>query len=259
MHNDDGCGMIANPPDQHAFVMLGTKTLFLCHLTMFIMEEHRYQLVMRVSLPDYVYREYLHERKTHPVTTYFLGNSEQDLMSVPELQTGVRTGFIGDVFRGIPDPSPADNPEYPHYKEWPWKGVTPAISHIPVTIERIVYYRHFDFNLNYPNELTYVLFGRGDEAHLTHYQTKEPDFDHVISLAEAPDWLPSQQLEAGVHVNIPGMLGNRASCSNPLTDASYRVQYAGISLEKCDSIIKIGFNHWCTTKVVNSKEKDPCL
>jgi hypothetical protein len=59
-----------------------------------------------------------------------------------------------------------------------------------VTIERVVYFRHFSMSFQPPDPLTYVLFGFGDEAHMTNCQTKEPDFDHIVSLAEAPDWLP---------------------------------------------------------------------
>lgn len=238
-----------NPPDRHAYVMAGTKTLFLCHLTMLWMEEHMYQVVLRARLPDYAMDQYVWDSKTHPEETYFLGNDAHDLLAVPELQTGARQSFLGSVWRGIPDK--------PHYDEWPWKDVEPIIANVPVTVERVVYYRHFDFNLGYPSTLTYVLFGSGSEAHLYHYQTREPDFDQVVSLSEAPLWLSPVILEAGVHVNVPSLpnapSGKPVYCSNPLTQSKYSVQYAG---SQATYVIAVGRCLWFSTKITN--HHDPC-
>jgi hypothetical protein len=77
----------------------------------------------------------------------------------------------------------------------------------------------FSMSFQPPDPLTYVLFGFGDEAHMTNCQTKEPDFDHIVSLAEAPDWLPLHQLESGVHVTIDGKQ-DLIPCSNPLPKPS---------------------------------------
>jgi hypothetical protein len=266
---------IRNDGEQHAFAMLGLKTLFLCHLTMFRMEDHMYQLVVRAKLPDYAMQQYVAERKKAPQEiVFFLGNSAQDLMTVPELQTGARSRFLADIFRDIPGPGPDGQ----YQPAWPWKDVTPVIKGVPVTVERIVYFRHFDYNLSLPRDLSYVLFGSGDEAHITHYQVSEPDFDHVVSLAKAPDWLPPMQLEAGVPITILGVpnnskdgcgpAGHKIYCSNPLTKESYPVSYAGYSCvgyplydDKGNLLVdtKIYLTHYCwfSTKVVNLM-KDPC-
>lgn len=97
---------IANSPTQHAFITLGTKTLFLCHLTMYgpdpEMESHMYQAILEASLPDGADEKYRSERLAHPKETYFLGNSPRDLLTMPELTSRARTWFMADVFRGIP-------------------------------------------------------------------------------------------------------------------------------------------------------------
>lgn len=252
---------IINTPDQHAFVMLGTNTLFLCHLTMYGMEEHMYQFVIQARLPAAAMEKFLHEKQANPAKTYFLGNSEADLLTIPDLQSGARRYFIADVFRGVPNK--------PHYDDWPWRGQTPVIAKVPVTIERVVYFRHFADTFEAPRTLTYVLFGSGNEAHMTNCQTKSPDFDHILSLAGAPAWLPARQLEAGVHVSVdvhrePG----QAICINPLPKpasqpagesageppgADCMVRYRGTGDELP---VKIGFHHWFCTKVSN--DPDPC-
>ncbi len=232
-------------PTQHAFVMLGKETLFLCHLTMFHDEQHRFQIVLRAQLPAYAMAAYLGDFAAHPNETYFLGNSEQDLITMPELQSGLRTSFIADIFRGIP--------QRHVYRTWPWKHEVPVVKSVRLTVERVVYSRHFDFNLNYPDTLTYVVFGSGTEAHLTHYQVKEPDYDHVLSLKAVPSWLPAIVLEAGVHLNFPALKTGDTPCENPLRDGEHDVHYAG--MPPVHRVI-VGPTRWFSTKIVNAV--DPC-
>jgi hypothetical protein len=240
---------IANMPHQHAFVMLGTKTLFLCHLTMYGWEEHMYQLVVQATLPDWAMTEYAAARK--PDDSYFLGNSPRDLFTLPEINSGARTWFIADVFRGIPNK--------PEYKEWPWNGMSPVIANVRVTVERVVLYRLFAMNMEYPKTLTYVLFGCGDEAHMTNYQTKEPDFDHILSLEKLPQWVPERELEAGIVIDVPDVPGRengKVRCSNPLDmGKEYSVRYRGRQGDK--RLITAGQTFWFCTKVANSSG-NPC-
>jgi hypothetical protein len=247
---------IYNMPHRHAFVMTGTKTLFLCHLTQLHTEMHMYQLVLRVRLPDYVMQIYRDDQLRHPDSTYFLGNVELDEFSLPDLQTGARVAFIGEFWRDIPDE--------PVYTHWPWRDEKPVAANFDVEIERVVHYRHFDFNFNYPNSLTYFMFGAGNEAHLYHYQTREPDFDQVISLTAAPHWLPPRQLEAGININFPELPvrpeGEPVYCTNPLVEHSYVVQYNGLKQIHGKDLprykVHIGRNLWCSTKVTNAD--NPC-
>ena len=237
---------LALDPDQHAFVMLGQETLFACHITMFHMQEHLFQIVLRCALPRYAMQAYVEDLLKHPGETYFLGNSAQDLMTIPSLHLGQRLRFTGDIFRGIPYQR--------DYPEWPWEHETPIVPNVDVTIEREVYYRHFDFNLKYPDSLTYAIFGAGGEAHMTHYQVKEPDFDHVLSLREVPAWLPAQMLQSGTHLNFPKLRSSSpVYCSNPLPEGEYEVQYGG---QPFTYRITTGKTHWFSTKIVNMH--NPC-
>jgi len=239
-------------PDQHSFVMLGKKTLFLCHLTMFHMQEHMFQIVLRASLPDDAMQTFITDSADHPNETYFLGNSDQDLMTVPSLKTGERCSFIADIFRGIPKEK-----EYTH---WPWRDVKALVASVRTTIDAVVYYRHFDFNLQYPEHPTYVIFGSGAEAHLTHYQVREPDFDHILSLREAPDWLPGWALHSAVHLDFPELQGHPVFCATPLENGrSYNVQYAGQPQPDDHPkpfTIDVSRTHWFSTKILNTK--NPC-
>lgn len=240
---------ILNTPDQHAFVMTGVDTLFLCHLTMLHMENHMYELVLQASLPLYAQVEYLKDLAHYPTATYFLGNSADDLMTIPEIHIGSRHSFIADIWRGIP--------EKKHYEVWPWKHDEKdrIVSNVMVRIDRIVRIRHFNFAQQYPTSMTYFLFGSGKEAHLYHYQTHEPDFDQVVTLVEAPSFVPPPQLQSGVLINIPHMPANKIPCSNPLTNKEYLVQYEGLESMGLHQI-KIDRSLWFSTKITNTK--NPC-
>lgn len=236
---------VANTPDRHAYVMAGERTLFLCHLTMFALENHSYQVVLRATLPPDAMEAYLADRRAYPTTTYFLANSERDLMTMPDLAAGARSSFLAVVYRGIPD-----KPEYHH---WPWDGVEPIIKDVDLTVDRVVYYRHFDVHHNYPETLTHILFGARDEAHMARYQTREPEVDHVLTLKAIPTWLPPVQLEAGVTVNFPDLRSTPVDCRNPLTEGTHQVRYGG---KPATYPIEIGPTLWYSTKIVNTT--NPC-
>jgi hypothetical protein len=256
---------VYDPADRHAFVMAGAKTLYLCHLTMLHMECHMYQVVLRVSLRDDAMAAYLADAAKNPENTYFLGNRADDLMSIPDIGGGTRTNFVGTIWRGIPD--------RPVSEGWPWAGHDELIvlDNVVVTVERVVQYKHFDFNQEYPHTLTYLMFGSGEEAHLYHQQTRIPDFDSVVSLTERPAWLAHNLLAAGVPVNFPAFPSRPSDgcpvyCNHPIRTGLHRVQYGGPRPAQEDSRepgprtagfpVNVGRTLWFNTKVTNMT--DPC-
>jgi hypothetical protein len=222
--NDDAVSL---PRSQHAFFVVGTQHLFLVHQTNMWIDCHQYQFIARARIPPDAKQRFLEDRNRHPTDWYIVGNDADDLISLPDIQRGKRTSFTGSIWRGWPK-----NEGTPH---WPWAKDEPIVGHFDVEVERIVHFRHFDFNFNPPNTLSYILFGRGDEAHLQHYQVKQPDFDHVLTLSKAPAWLPEEALEAGMHVNFPDIpavpggvdCGQAVHCTNPLKNGTHHVQFAG--------------------------------
>jgi hypothetical protein len=247
-------GAIRDDPEQHAFIMLGRETLFLSHLTMYGMEEHNFQIVLEATLPPEAMRQYIEDRERHPSSTFFLGNSPDDLFTVPDMHSGMRPSFTCDVFRGIP--------QLKAYESWPWKDQTPLIHGIRLTIARVVYFRHLSLTFDPPTSLTYALFGKGREAHMTNCQTKAPDFDQVVSLVKPPAWLSAAQLQSGVHVSVDvPRVPAQVLCHDPLPTSdqgapvTYKVKYRGKGPERP---IELGYHHWFCTKVANLPGPDPC-
>lgn len=253
--------------EQHAFLMLGKQSLFGCHMTMFDHEGHCYQMVLRVTLPDAAMKKYRDALGTsRPVPggalpeTLFLANSAKDRFSIPQLQSGRRRSFLADIYQGVPARQKNEG--------WPWSQKDPAdadkhrtpyllVEDIVVEVDRVVFARHFDFGLERPRKLTYVLFGEGDEAHMTNYQIKDPDFDHVLSLESPPGWLPESKLGAGIQVtfNIDSRPGSQhVHCSNPLPPGRYHVQYQGQGATAYE--VNVAKTWWFSTAIVN--KTDPC-
>jgi len=238
------------PDDQrrHAFIMVGNETLFLVHMTMFHMEEHCYQIILRARLPEADMDHFRALRKRNPKKTYFLANLTESALDIPQLASGEMTSFEAEIYAGIPKKK--------EYTEWPWSGIKPVFHRVRAYIERVVYYRHFDYNFNYPNNLTYVLFGSGNEAHMQSFQTKEPDYDHILSLKTVPYWLPANKLETAVTVNFPDMPNRPVRLTNPLAEQEYEVEYQGfrkyLGFTFSDRhLIEVGTTWWFGTSPLN--------
>ena len=218
---------VINEPHQHAFVLVGEKQIFGVHMTQYHCELHKYQVIIKLSLPDEVYRELLSLRNKHSEDTLFLCNekdregetdsTEVRSFSIPQLGSGEVKKFTANIFQGIRPLSPAEIAADSHFFPWSHKYVKPVIAEFEATVERIVTFRPLEHHRQLPDYATYLLFGDADsgEAHMTNLQTASlvtspfepqvfgPDYDSVTSLAGKPKWLDDTMLEAGIVVTTP--------------------------------------------------------
>ena len=231
-HEDIPIPQVENEPHQHAFILLGEKQLFGVHMTQYHCELHKYQIILKISLPDKIYNEYIALRQQNLKDTFVLCNAKSykiplptDAESVPvrsfcvpDLGAGIVTKFTANIFQGIRPLSDAEIAADSHFFPWAKKYVKPAIGEFEVTVERVVTFRPFDHLATLPNYARYLIFGDGKsgETHMTNLQTAAlvtspfepqvfgPDYDHVMSLAERPKWLEQDaMLEAGIVVTTP--------------------------------------------------------
>lgn len=222
-----------NTPDFHGFVMMGTKELFLDHLPMFHMENHRYQVILKASLPPEAMNTYITAREQQPDQAFILGNVESNLFTLPQVALGQIDSFVADIFCGVPQD--------------PTKDI-PLIHNVTVKIDRIVHFRHFAEQFDYPNNLTYVLFGEGTEAFISHYLSKAPDFHHIMTLTEVPEWLDHELLEIGSLINFPSIPSGTTISENPLIESTYQVQFQGLAPLYT---ISIGKSLWFDDEEIN--------
>src|SRR5579862_2608132 len=134
----------SDTPDQHGFVMLGLCDLFLHHLPMFGMQNHRYQVILAATLPAYAMTEYLSDRARNAEELYILGNIHTDLFTLAQIQNREIDSFMADIFRGVPL-NPNTDP--------------PLVHKVQVDVDQIIYFREFDESQEYPGTLTYLIFG----------------------------------------------------------------------------------------------------
>lgn len=220
---------VENKPHQHAFILVGEKQPFGVHMTQYHCELHKYQIILKLKLPEKEQKEFSKLRQVNPDDTFLLCNAKDPEHSVPtpdeirsfcipDLGSGRVTKFTANIFQGIRPLSPEEIAADPHFFPWAKKYAHAAIGEFQVEVERIVLFRPFDHLQQLPEYALYFLFGdhKAKEAHMTHLQTASlatgpfepqvfgPDYDHVMSLAEPPEWLKQPaMLEAGIVVSTP--------------------------------------------------------
>ncbi|WP_193140865.1 hypothetical protein [Meridianimarinicoccus sp. MJW13] len=267
---------IINPPHQHAFALIGQDTVFGVHMTQYTHEVHKYQIILKLKLPEATLQSYRRARKAYPTDFIVMCNDLDDLFTIPSMAAQETTQFTASIFRGWPTEIPEDLDD-PHWFPWALDGVNPMEDclQFKVEVERIVLFRPFAHHYQTPQHATYYLFGEGDEAHMTTLQTARlangplgpdtfgPDYDHVLSLKEAPDWLDKTLLKAGIVISVPSVqiydpATNTFSipCSNPFEGkAKVDVQYRGMGPARP---IRPGPSVSCITGVANSETMIPC-
>lgn len=220
---------VENGAHQHAFILVGEKQLFGVHMTQYHCELHKYQIILKLKLPDAVYEDFVKLRQAYPNDSFVLCNAkdpEHEILppdeirsySIPDLASCRVTHFTANIFQGIRPLSQEEIAADPHFFPWAKKYAHAAIGEFTATVERIVLFRPFDHLDQLSEYARYFLFGDDEsgEAHMTNLQTASlvtspfepqvfgPDYDHVMSLAERPDWLQQPaMLEAGIIVTTP--------------------------------------------------------
>lgn len=211
-----------NMPHQHAFTLVGHETIFAVHMTQYYMEEHKYQLVFELGLPEPVLTRLRKARRQNPKDWFILSNDESDEFTIPEIASGRKKTYKGQIFQGLPPFTDRDEAN-PHFYPWSKDRCAPLIDDFDADVRRIVMFRPFAHNAIQPDHATYLIFGKGSEAHMTNLQTGRlagsrfdapafgPDYDHVMSLREVPTGFDDAQLEAGIVASLPALRLRRAS------------------------------------------------
>jgi hypothetical protein len=265
---------VSNMPHQHALTLVGRETIFGVHMTQYHCEEHKYQLILKLELPTDALLAYQDQRKAFPLDYFVLCNDESDKMMIPDLASGERTSFKANIFQGLPPFRPEDEKD-PHFFPWALMRVEPLAGGFEVRIARVVSYRVFAHHYELPNFATYLLFGEGSEAHMNNVQTAHlatgpfeanafgPDYDHVMSLEAAPEWLDPVLLKAGIVVTTPSVRLRDPKtgfpsipCDPPFANGSaFDVLYRGIGPARQ---VTAGATFLFATAVCNSESMIPC-
>ncbi|TDV39151.1 hypothetical protein C7405_101268 [Paraburkholderia caballeronis] len=215
MKDDAKPWTIRDTPNTHGMFMLGTTTLYLCHMPMFGVEDHHYQMTLQVRLDPESMATYLMDKAQHPGAAYNLINLASDPFTLPQVACGLVWKYAATIYRDYSN----DGDGAPGTK---------IVGVATVFVDRVVVYRAFDHTIPRPANLTYVLFGDGKEAHLDHYIAADPDFQHLLTLPAVPDWLDITQLRTGVLVSFPQPC-TPIGTSPPIEAGTHSVRFQGIA------------------------------
>ena len=182
------------PPDfgTHNMFAFGRETLFLSHLPMF-MAPHDAQLILEVALEEdaggSLLEVWSRERESHPdQRVYTMMPQRFALSTLYTPDPPDRRSFRAKFFRG----------HLEHGGE-----VIPELGNIVVRVTDVVYARQFDRG-GKPDDLTYLLFGRGGELFLAHVISEPPDFDQILSVQLSGAQPDEDEMNAGIEVVLPG-------------------------------------------------------
>ncbi len=242
-------------PDAHGgYVVVGKNSVYYCHIPMFSNPNHQYQIIAELDLGADVQKHLSTFYEKNNEAPYFLANLSQ--WSKVDAESMV----LADMFlneKGEYNQDDKKEIRYDiFYNNFPWMdGVDHIISDgqfikdnkavtvsKKATLENLIVYHHYtlDDNAMYPPNLTYYLFGKGDEAFISHYVLKGPSFQHIVKLKEAPSGISKQELRNGMMISFPGLAMSESKYidKKPLTETSYEVVISGkkglhkINLEK---------------------------
>jgi hypothetical protein len=191
-------------PNTHNMLAVGRDTVFLSHLPMFeaadrteFTSPHRFQVILEASFATggrNVTPLYTADRAAHAGTRIYTVGPDPDSFVLAHLFT------------------PSDKPRVSAFKAKVFRGhlehrgiVIPGLQDVEVRIARVVHAHKFDPRAKKPDQLEYIVFGKGRELFLAHTITGPPDFDHVFSARMTGHTFTATELRQDVRV----VFGNR--------------------------------------------------
>ncbi|KAF8328625.1 hypothetical protein F5887DRAFT_897525, partial [Amanita rubescens] len=146
-------------PCIHAFLMQGFDILYLVHLPLFNIANHKRQIIATGTLLSEeamkVYRKAYEKDPTEPLVIFDRNPSK--LLEM--LQQG---SFVGDIYHGSPIR----------------KGYAPIFSEVRLKFEKILVNRSIDrrdLQREYPRKMPFYLYGSPESAHIDHILLRAPN------------------------------------------------------------------------------------
>ena len=191
-------------PNTNNMLAVGRDTAFLSHLPMFdaanddrteFTSPHRFQVILEATFEKggkNVTPLYTADRGTHASTKIYTVGPEPDSFVLSRLFT------------------PADKPRVSAFKAKVIRGHLehrgvgiPGLQDVQVRIARVVHAHKFDPKAMKPDQLEYIVFGKGAEIFLAHAIAGPPDFDHVLSARVTGHTFTDAELRQDIRVAFP--------------------------------------------------------
>lgn len=230
-------------PSSHGFLMMGTEKLFSCHLPMYFMPDHSFQVILEIELGGNDIETYLKTRKENPGEPLIIMNDRRMLLE--ELVNSGSYKAAGHFADENGDPK---------------EDTLPFIASTTVTIKRKLLFESLNPNADYPENLTYYLYGTNSEFHLSHLLSKAPNFQQELDVAlsgNISDKIKELDSEI-VKISIPSLneRSKQPITIDPLTKSEYTIRMDDVDNEAVDvsGKIKIINKFWINNGPLNFKK-----
>ena len=227
-------------PSVHSFILAGRDTVYGYHLAMFGMAEHRYQVVLAYDLPTEIVEIYLKDQAEHPESFHSVRNT-QDMVLQP-IGDGTVTQYPARLDRVTQTGNGADRI---------WEPISGGFT---AKITRVLNFRPLR-DEEFPEHLTYLIYGQDGEAHIAHRLVKRPHFEQIFTLRRVPDGVTAQDLAATVEVTIPTVVdgghGGLPWATRPLPERTYPALLHRGS-DQVPTMLELDEERWWNSTTLNS-------
>lgn len=172
----------------HGFVTGGRSgdRLFMSHTPVLADTRHNYQVILRgkFAKPEHaaIYNSLRQTDYGDQVVQIFHAH-----MSMADIGMG--------AVKQLPNATVAFWPGGTQTTIGPAQQTIPGLEDVPIDLEEVIHFHQFDTDADYPDALSYIMYGDADDIFIDHFMNRAPSFHSVAKLAEAPSgWLGSGKL-----------------------------------------------------------------
>ncbi|MFB6437148.1 hypothetical protein ACFCVY_10230 [Streptomyces sp. NPDC056411] len=161
------------PQHIHRFLLLGKKKIFFYHLALYNPQSgHNYQAVFSFTIKDNgeLRNMYLNDLAQHEDERVFYSLRCPHHFELPELKQGKEFGV--HLERVVVKPN----------GDRDFQQMTTSETMVECKPEDVLSFRKLG-DLPYPDYLTYLVFGEGDEIHLAHQLAARPNWDEAVTVS----------------------------------------------------------------------------
>ncbi|ROR33866.1 hypothetical protein [Kitasatospora cineracea] len=190
----------------HRFLLIGKTTIFSYHLGLYYVPIHAFQLITRFGLPDTLRETYLADLAAHENQQVYYSLFSEGHWPLSEIVEGTRTSLPVELERVTVDAEGK-------------RKFTPLLDAVDAGCHKddVVHYRPLDPDAGYPDFVTELVFGRGDEVHLAHALAGAPNWDEVITTVDPRGFQPADLAPAAT-LTVPSLKDPHAAApKSPLT------------------------------------------
>ena len=190
----------------HGFLLMGTNDVFGCHLPMFFMPAHAFQVIFELAFNDNDKETYLRTKKENPGKPLIVQNTHA--MSLEEMAKSESFKCFADFANNNGDPIG-----------------NKFIESTTVTVKKNILFEPLSQNNDYPENLAYYLYGKNSEYHLSHVLTKAPNFQQELDIELTDEMVSNiKNLHSEItKIHIPSLNEENGHPfkSDPLTESEY--------------------------------------